>query len=877
MEILFEPTSNKLMEALNDTLGKLKGKVVVDEVVILHPIDLKLLKLDVAPLAPKLRNNRTAHYDYLKHTQEETVTHREIVEHERSFNPLNTSLDYAYNAVPPPAADLYLSPKKDLSWTGLPEFADNTVTDYSRPAPPDGQNQISSASENGEPTDSILSKPAVKFVKAVDRPAERPTTNKAKTVKKPTIKYAEIKRVKRGTTGSQNNAYMRPPHRPIGHRPHGAPMRPPHKPHGPLMKPMRPNMNGIFPLLIENFPLVTQMFPLFVAAAQDMVKDVQASACWVWKPVKPNSASIILKRYDYVDVRGRSRKYTLFGEETNKITSLYQESLRIVHTTHGDGVTIIKRWHQDLHHDGVRNLATASGRGRLKEDLESSMWRRRRHNFKATPSRYMNTIELPEGNNVVPLRSETIRLVQNRCSFHGLWSEGPNQHLKDFLKLVDSLDLNGDNRERTRLHLFQFSLRDQAINWLERLQNSAMTSLCSNNIKDSLFLKRGLVLRTYSKKSLIMASISGSNSKSFMTMSIPLQDEPSINRPNDPRDFTKSVKAISLPQDVPSTSDRHLIKLKNQVQHLIEAHLAPKQPIQVNKITYSCEIYSGPHDTQYCMENPKQAFVDYTSSRTDETGRRGKCEFQYNRVQGSRGNSGSEEEFEEETEKEIEEEVEDGPEHFDTFPTMKELRLCLTRKSLKVLRKFHWTNLGGRSNQLLHVSSPLLSKPGGHGTNIAYLFLYVDDIVLIASFETLLQQIICSLHHELTMTDLGSLIYFTGISVKRDSSGIFLSQCKYAVEILERAHMLFLSSTTNLVAYSDADWAGCSTARRSTSSYCVFLGYNLISWSSKRQPTLSRSSAEAEYRDVANAIVETLWLRNLLRELHTPLSFATLV
>ncbi|GJS83886.1 hypothetical protein Tco_0750427 [Tanacetum coccineum] len=64
---------------------------------------------------------------------------------------------------------------------------------------------------------------------------------------------------------------------------------------------------------------------------------------------------------------------------------------------------------------------------------------------------YRNTIELPIGNNVVPLRSDTIRLVQNGCSFHGLRSEDPNQHLKDFLKLVDSLDLDGDNRERTRL------------------------------------------------------------------------------------------------------------------------------------------------------------------------------------------------------------------------------------------------------------------------------------------------------------------------------------------------------------------------------------------------------------------------------------------
>ncbi|GJT87107.1 hypothetical protein Tco_1068824 [Tanacetum coccineum] len=82
---------------------------------------------------------------------------------------------------------------------------------------------------------------------------------------------------------------------------------------------------------------------------------------------------------------------------------------------------------------------------------------------------YQNTIEVPDGNNVVPLRSDTIRLVQNGCSVHGLRSDDPNQHLKDFLKLVDSLDLNDDNREMTCLHLFQFSLRDQACNWLEHL------------------------------------------------------------------------------------------------------------------------------------------------------------------------------------------------------------------------------------------------------------------------------------------------------------------------------------------------------------------------------------------------------------------------
>nr|GFB03996.1 reverse transcriptase domain-containing protein [Tanacetum cinerariifolium] len=70
---------------------------IVNEAVTLHPIDPELLKIDVAPLASKSRNNRTTHTDYLRHTQEETPTLREIVKSERLLNPLNTSLDYASN------------------------------------------------------------------------------------------------------------------------------------------------------------------------------------------------------------------------------------------------------------------------------------------------------------------------------------------------------------------------------------------------------------------------------------------------------------------------------------------------------------------------------------------------------------------------------------------------------------------------------------------------------------------------------------------------------------------------------------------------------------------------------------------------------------
>ncbi|XP_071704256.1 uncharacterized mitochondrial protein AtMg00810-like [Rutidosis leptorrhynchoides] len=235
---------------------------------------------------------------------------------------------------------------------------------------------------------------------------------------------------------------------------------------------------------------------------------------------------------------------------------------------------------------------------------------------------------------------------------------------------------------------------------------------------------------------------------------------------------------------------------------------------------------------------------------------------------------------------------------------------------------------------------------------VLYLLVYVADIILTGNNATLLRYFISRLHKEFHITDLGKLGYFFGLEVSYHDSGIFLSQSKYAHDILARAQLLdikpsatslstsayftsqgkpysdptqyhslvgalqyltitrldlsyavnhvsqflhaptqehfqgvkrilryvkgmlsyglsFLHSPTpTILGYSDANWARCIETRRSTYGYSVFLGGNLVSWSAKKQPTVSRSSCESEYHALANTATEIIWLTHLLKELH---------
>ncbi|XP_057540564.1 uncharacterized mitochondrial protein AtMg00810-like [Amaranthus tricolor] len=289
--------------------------------------------------------------------------------------------------------------------------------------------------------------------------------------------------------------------------------------------------------------------------------------------------------------------------------------------------------------------------------------------------------------------------------------------------------------------------------------------------------------------------------------------------------------------------------------------------------------------------------------------------------------------------------------------------VCLLRKSLYCLKQAPraWYHRFATFATTIGFSNSIFDNSlfvNCHGPDIAYLLLYVHDIILTASSDLLRESLMSKFSYEFAMKDLGPLNYFLGIAVNRTSTGLFLSQQRYASEILEKVGMsqckhfatfgklcanagsscddptlyrslagalqyltftrpdisyvvqqvclymydprfehmtaihcilryvkgtihyglqLYRSNLSTLLSYTDADWGGCPDTRRSTSGYRVFLGDNLISWSAKRQPTVSKSSAEAEYRCVANAVSETCWIHNLLLELHCPITTTTLV
>uniref|UniRef100_A0A2N9EKA6 Integrase catalytic domain-containing protein n=1 Tax=Fagus sylvatica TaxID=28930 RepID=A0A2N9EKA6_FAGSY len=175
--------------------------------------------------------------------------------------------------------------------------------------------------------------------------------------------------------------------------------------------------------------------------------------------------------------------------------------------------------------------------------------------------------------------------------------------------------------------------------------------------------------------------------------------------------------------------------------------------------------------------------------------------------------------------------------------------------------------------------SALFLRRTGKGTIL--LLLYVDDMIIIGDDLSGIQELKAFLSQNFEMKDLGHLSYFLGLEITSSDDGFYLTQANlvyltvtrldisYAVHQGTLFHGLHFSAQSPLTlrAYSDADWVGDPTDRRSTTGYCFLLGSSLISWRSKKQFVMARSCTEAEYRALADTTSELLWLRWLLQDL----------
>ncbi|KAL0433326.1 UNVERIFIED_CONTAM: Retrovirus-related Pol polyprotein from transposon RE2 [Sesamum latifolium] len=164
-------------------------------------------------------------------------------------------------------------------------------------------------------------------------------------------------------------------------------------------------------------------------------------------------------------------------------------------------------------------------------------------------------------------------------------------------------------------------------------------------------------------------------------------------------------------------------------------------------------------------------------------------------------------------------------------------------------------------------------------SGLVMLLVYVDDILVTGPCLANIQLVKEHLHQLFTIKDIGVARYFLGLEIARvqQLSQFLTHPCdahwKVALHIVRYlkgspALGLFFPSISGfeLTAYCDADWASCPDSRRSLSRFYIFLGGALVSWKIKKRSTVSRSTAEAEYRSMAATVCELKWLSYVLAD-----------
>nr|GEW79315.1 putative ribonuclease H-like domain-containing protein [Tanacetum cinerariifolium] len=819
-----------------------------------------------------------------------------------------------YSVVPPPITDLYLSPKKDLSWIGLPEFADDTVTDYSRPSPNVESTLEEGQNKNSSTTEDVATKPFVKFVKPKDGQSES-KPNKKETPKKPPVKYAEQYRKsnkKPNVRGNQRNwnnlkSYQLGPEfvlkkkacfncgdfthlaNDCKKRAHSYETRPFLKKTAvktqyraswvPTVNMNKPPVNRKFSTSRKNFPTANRKFP--TASRKFPTDSTKIHIAAMGRKGKAGSSQNNIDDKGYWD-SGCSRHMTsnisylsdfepfdggyvsfgqggckITGKGTIKTSKLEFENVYFVKDLKYNLFSVSQICDNKNSIMFTNSKCIVLGRDfKLLDDVNILLRTPRQHN--------MYSIDLK---NIVPHRDLTCLVAKASANECTLWHR--------------RLDLFGPTSVNSISHKWyclvvtdDFSRFTWTFFLRTKDETSGILKKFITKIENLKDLKVKIIREFSNARTLQQNGVAEKRNRTLIEAARTMLADAKLP-------VTFWAEAVNTDCYV---QNRVLVnKSQNKTPYELFNDRTPAigflKPFGCTKDATNQEVKKDVSSLRYtALPNwVHNALLESSSSKPQDG-----CSPEV--FEGS-GNI--------------------NPTASTTNPPADQIETLtdseFPAKVYKVEKAMYGLHQAPRA-WYGTLSKYLLMNGFQRGTTDQTLFIrrqrgdfilvqvYVDDIIFGSSNPQLCREFKALIHEKFQMSAMGDLNFFFGLQVLQKKDGIFLSQDKYVGDILKKfghqvtpkeCHLHAVKrifrylkghpklrlwypkeSPFYLVAYSDSDYGGATQDRKSTTGGSQFLGRRLISWQCKKQTIVATSTTEAEYVTTASCCGQVLWIQN---------------
>ncbi|GJW93146.1 putative ribonuclease H-like domain-containing protein [Tanacetum coccineum] len=828
-----------------------------------------------------------------------------------------------YSVVPPPPAQIYPSPMPDLSWIGLLEFADNTVTNYTRPTPSvdvtndvrgelDGNNLT--AYEHGGTSSNVVTKPIINFVKdsnvrsnnfgppiIEDWDSEDESDSESTPIVsiKPTINQNRDQ--PRGNQRNWNNLKSQQPGKDF------------------VMQNKACFKCGSFEHLKVNCNKINPTAkPTVIAAKGNKGKAVKASARWIWKPKKifgegsnVNGVSVTFKKYQYIDTQGRLKDFKLEDDRHVLLRTPRQQNMYVV----------------DLK-DIVPSKFDAKGDEGffIGYSLNSKAFRvynkRTKHIEENLHINFLESKVIDKAGGPYWLFDiESLTKFMNYIPVIGAGTSSSNISgtKEDVKKKSGGILIDSPQKEQEEVHKDQDISKQVEHEVNKEVPKSSGITFPTASSKESSKLPSIPIVETIvptvsihvptNRENIFTIDPSEPPSTPTVESTVPTVSTPVPTvikfrgglRYSQPPSIYNAVSSENRVEDFFGDST-HATRLNE-----VEADLRNiETTIQVSP-TPTLRIHKD-HPKNQIIEEPKKISEALKDSSWVEAMQEELLQFQIQNVW-------------------VLVDCPKGPLGFQDpqFP----------HKVYKVVKAMYGLHQAPRAWK--------------HKGEFLLVQVYVDDIIFGSSNPKLCREFEALMHDKFKMSAMGELSFFLGLQVLQKKDGIFLSQDKYVGDILkkfgfsdlrsantlmDREHpwgkdgtskdvdlhlyrsmigsLMYLTASRpdimfvvctcarhqvtpkechlhavkrifrylkghpklglwypkespfDLVAYSDSDYGGASQDRKSTTGGCQFLGRRLISWQCKKQTIVATSTTEAEYVAAASGCGQVLWIQNQL-------------